>query len=170
MIGRLRQLEVPEIFNFIEENLTRFAQLNLSSCLIFYGGKESGKSTFLFQTSFFNMLTDQLSGANNASDGLINLMGAWIQVYEIGIDQRTRVEKKTNLLPYDDDHSSTNRLSASNSRGQMVHKANAGARPSDKETLIELQLTEEGRIQPVQLMFLLERAKLNSSNFDKLND
>ena len=58
LINRLRQLEVPEIFNFIEDNLTRFAQLNMSSCLIFYGGKESGKSTFLFQTSFFNMLTD----------------------------------------------------------------------------------------------------------------
>ena len=67
-------------------------------------------------------------------------------MYEIGIDQRTRVEKKTNLLPYDEDHSSTNRLNNSNSRGQMVHKANSNTRPSDKETLIELQLTEEGRI------------------------
>jgi len=30
------------------------------------------------------------------------LNGAWLQAYEIGIDQRTRVEKKTNLLNFAD--------------------------------------------------------------------
>ena len=68
--------------------------------MIFYGAKDAGKSTFLFQTSFFNMLTDQLFGTNGVTEGLGNLNGAWIQAYEIGIDKRTRVEKKTNLLNF----------------------------------------------------------------------
>lgn len=53
-----RQLQVADIYGFIHENLTKFAQLNLNSTMIFYGAKDAGKSTFLFQTSFFNMLTD----------------------------------------------------------------------------------------------------------------
>ena len=61
---------MPEIFDYIRDNLTKFTFLNLSTCLIFYGGRGVGKSTFLFQTSFFNMLTDQLAGLNGAGEGL----------------------------------------------------------------------------------------------------
>ena len=71
--------------------------------MIFYGAKDAGKSTFLFQTSFFNMLTDQLFGVTG--EGLCGLNGAWLQAYEIGIDQRTRVEKKTNLLNFGEEES-----------------------------------------------------------------
>ena len=92
---------MADIYGFIEENLTKFAHLNLNSTLIFYGAKDAGKSTFLFQTSFFNMLTDQLSGINGQCEGLGGLNGAWIQAYEIGIDTRTRVEKKVNLLNFE---------------------------------------------------------------------
>ena len=79
-----RQLDVSDIYGFIEENLTKFTSLNLNSTMIFYGARDAGKSTFLFQTSFFNMLTDQLFGTN--SEGLNGLNGAWLQAYEIGID------------------------------------------------------------------------------------
>ena len=67
---QLRQLEVAEIFGYIQENLLKFTLLNLSTCLIFYGGRGVGKSTFMFQTSFFNMLTDQLAGVNGTGEGL----------------------------------------------------------------------------------------------------
>ena len=73
-----RQLQVADIYAFIEENLTKFAEMTLNSCLIFYGAKDSGKSTFLFQTSFFNMLTDQLFGVSGQSEGISGLNGAWI--------------------------------------------------------------------------------------------
>ena len=141
--------------------------MTLNSSLIFYGAKDSGKSTFLFQTSFFNMLTDQLFGSNNQNEGLSRLNGAWIQAYEIGIDQRTRVEKKTNLLLFDDnvDLPKSNNANISK-RGQMVHKA--VPRNMEKETFVELELTEDGnRIQPEQLMFLLQLIKQNSLNFEK---
>ena len=58
--------------------MTRYAQLNLNSTMIFYGGKDAGKSTFLFQTSFFNMLTDQLFGTAGQSEGLGGLNAAWL--------------------------------------------------------------------------------------------
>ena len=96
---------MPEIFEYIKLNLTKFAQLNLSSSMIFYGGRGVGKTTFMFQTSFFNMLADQLAGVNGAGEGVRGLRAAWVQAYEIGIDQRTRVEKKTNLLPFEDNSS-----------------------------------------------------------------
>ena len=75
--------------------------------MIFYGAKDAGKSTFLFQTSFFNMLTDQLFGTTG--EGLRGLNGDWLQAYEIGIDQRTRVEKKTNLLNFGDEDAAEKR-------------------------------------------------------------
>ena len=48
----------------------------------------------------------------------------------------------------------------------MVHKA--VPRNMEKETFVELELTEDGnRIQPEQLMFLLQLIKQNSLNFEK---
>ena len=151
-----RQLQVGDIYGFIEENLTKFAQLNLNSTMIFYGAKGAGKSTFLFQTSFFNMLTDQLFGTNggSATEGLRNLNGAWIEAYEIGIDQRTRVEKKKNLLTFastqteEDVMSDGKDGSKISKRGQMAHKVAANNnKNAEKETFVELELTEDsGRI------------------------
>ena len=94
------------------------------------------------------MLTDQLFGTNGVTEGLGNLNGAWIQAYEIGIDKRTRVEKKTNLLNFTnvDDEEDKHQTNNTSSRGQMVHKSN---RIAEKETLVELELSEDGRrIQP----------------------
>ena len=114
-----RQLQVGDIYGFIEENLTRFSQLNFNTTMIFYGARDAGKSTFLFQTSFFNMLTDQLFGTN--SEGLTGLHGAWLQAYEIGIDQRTRVEKKTNLLNFANEDEKT----VQDKKGNSASKANS---------------------------------------------
>lgn len=51
-------------------------------------------------------------------------------------------------------------------RGNVAPKLASSA--TDKETFIELELTEERRrIQPHQLLFLLERIKENSANFEK---
>ena len=140
---------MSEVYGFIEENLTRFAQLNLNTTMIFYGAKGAGKTTFLFQTSFFNMLTDQLAASNGQSEGLGGLNGAWLQAYEIGIDSRTRVEKKVNLLNFNDSDNQSGNFSATktSTRGQMVHKSQN--RNADRETFIELELTEDGNmIQP----------------------
>ena len=51
------------------------------------------------------MLENQLAEFTGAGEGVRGLRAAWVQAYEIGIDQRTRVEKKTNLLPFEDDSS-----------------------------------------------------------------
>ena len=152
-----RQLQVGDIYGFIEENLTKFAQLNLNSTMIFYGAKGAGKSTFLFQTSFFNMLTDQLFGTNGGgtTEGLHNLNGAWIEAYEIGIDQRTRVEKKKNLLTFKSSSAAADDGEVmsdggkdgtkSSKRGQMAHKIAANnIKNAEKETFVELELTEDG--------------------------
>ena len=53
-----KQLQVENIYSFIEDNVTRFALLQFSSTIFFYGPRESGKTTFLFQTAFFEMLLD----------------------------------------------------------------------------------------------------------------
>ena len=108
------------------------------------------------------MLTDQLFGANQAvQEGLSGLKGAWLQAYEIGIDDRTRVEKKKNLLNFEncEDASANHPLnskgkrsssSLNSGRGQMVHKVNSkNGKNTDVETFIELELTDDGRrIQP----------------------
>ena len=60
--------------------------------------------------------------------------GAWLQAYEIGIDPRTRVEKKRNLLNFDQseeregssDRAKQDTGAFKSARGQMVHKAIAG--------------------------------------------
>lgn len=57
-------------------------------CLVAFGGRGCGKSTFLFETSFFELISEQIRDVDNA----------WFQAYEICIDQRARVEKQTNLL------------------------------------------------------------------------
>ena len=62
------------------------------------------------------MLTDQLFGTAGQCEGLSGLNGAWLQAYEIGIDQRTRVEKKTNLLNFGDGEENTNTASAADKR------------------------------------------------------
>ena len=83
--------------------MTRFALLQLSSTIFFYGPRESGKTTFLFQTAFFEMLLDQLCNPGEITgknEGIKNLKRAWFQAYEIGVDQRTRVERKYNLLQF----------------------------------------------------------------------
>ena len=98
-----RQLQVDDIYSFIEANVTRYALLNLSSTIFFYGPRDSGKSTFLFQTAFFEMLLDQLCNPGEITgknEGIKNLNGAWLQAYEIGVDPRTRVERKYNLLSF----------------------------------------------------------------------
>ena len=49
------------------------------------------------------MLLDQLCNPGEITgknEGIKNLNGAWLQAYEIGVDQRTRVEKKHNLLNF----------------------------------------------------------------------
>ena len=49
------------------------------------------------------MLLDQLCNPGEITgknEGLKHLHGAWLQAYEIGVDQRTRVEKKYNLLNF----------------------------------------------------------------------
>ena len=104
------------------------------------------------------MLTDQLFGTNGggATEGLHNLNGAWIEAYEIGIDQRTRVEKKKNLLTFasnssvaeDEVTSEVREGTKSSKRGQMAHKVAANSnKNAEKETFVELELTEDsGRI------------------------
>ena len=47
------------------------------------------------------MLLDQLCNPGEITgknEGIKNLKRAWFQAYEIGVDQRTRVERKYNLL------------------------------------------------------------------------
>ena len=54
-------------------------------------------------------------------------------------------------------------------RGQMVHKQarGGGGNSAERDTFVELELTEDGSIQPHQLLFLLERIKQNSVNFER---
>ena len=49
----------------------------------------------------------------------------------------------------------------------MVHKQARGGNSAERDTFVELELSEDGTIQPHQLLFLLERIKQNSVNFER---
>ena len=101
------------------------------------------------------MLLDQLCNPGEITgknEGIKNLKRAWFQAYEIGVDQRTRVERKYNLLQFANKQAGKfpntittsvekeNSSKISNQRGQMIHKT---LKPEEQDTLVQLDLTEE---------------------------
>jgi hypothetical protein len=89
------------------------------------------------------------------------VQAAWFQAYEVGIDQKTRTEIKRNLLAIDEQQQSTSTIQGT-SRGKMVHTT---LKQNDRDSWVALGLNENGFVTE-QVLYLIERAKFKSANFD----